>query len=114
MKVLIAYPYFPEPDNSSGSYRLFEIIRILRGAGVELTFLARYDHGRTRRYAELLEGLGVRCVACQGPGYQLSADECRQLLTAGAFDVALVGHYFVYEHFANLIRAFLPRCRLIF
>jgi glycosyltransferase involved in cell wall biosynthesis len=111
MKLLIGYPYFPEPDTNSGSYRLFEIIRILRGAGVEVTFLARRDNGR--RYVELLEGLGVRCFACHGLNHTLSGEQYRQLFTEGAFDCALLGPYFIYQDFASLIRAFLPRCRLI-
>jgi O-antigen biosynthesis protein len=111
MNVFIAYPVFPEPDTNSGSYRVMEIIRILRGEGIGVTVLATDDNGP--RYRAALEALGVRCVAYRADGLADSADRFGALLRSEAFDVAVLVHYYVFRDYVDAVRAFLPDCRLV-
>jgi O-antigen biosynthesis protein len=111
MRLLIAYPTFPEPDTNAGAYRLFEIIQILCAAGAKITFLAQYANDP--RYREQLEQLGVECVADDEEHLSASADRFSRVLQAHAFDAAILVHFFMFTAYANFVRAFLPTCRLI-
>jgi glycosyltransferase involved in cell wall biosynthesis len=111
MRVLLAYPTFPEFDTNSGALRLFEIIRMLCAAGSKVTFLAEYPNDR--QYRLELERLGVECVTDKEERLSASADRFRVFLQARAFDVAIFVHFFMFTAYAAFVRAFIPTCRLI-
>jgi glycosyltransferase involved in cell wall biosynthesis len=111
MRVLIAYPTFPEFDTNSGAYRLFEIVQMLCAAGSKVTFLAEYPNDQ--RYRHELEELGVECVTDHEERLSASAENFRVFLQARAFDAAIFVHFFMFTAYAGFARAFIPTCRLI-
>lgn len=111
MKILFAYPTFPEPDTNAGGLRLFEILRILVGRGHRVTLLAQKanDH----RYREALQALGVECATDADESLADSVAEFHRFFQQRSFDVAIMVHYHIYNTYAPYLRAFLPKCRLV-
>jgi hypothetical protein len=73
MNVLVAYPSFPEPDTNAGGQRLLEIVKVLRGASHDVTFLATNDN--CPKYRNGLAALGASCAAYVEDGYARSLKE---------------------------------------
>jgi O-antigen biosynthesis protein len=106
MRILIVDYEFPEYDASSGGLRLEQIIRILRKAGHEVTFLSidYFLHPECSRqiprYKTNLEELGVIC-------YQSWTDdlppEFSREITHG-YDVAIICRYYMFNRYSQSIR----------
>jgi glycosyltransferase involved in cell wall biosynthesis/GT2 family glycosyltransferase/ADP-heptose:LPS heptosyltransferase len=61
LRVLVIAPVLPTFDRDSGSFRLFQILRLLRQAGHEVTFIAQAGAGGIdpQPYVEALQELGI-------------------------------------------------------
>lgn len=111
MKILVVYPYFPEPDTNSGSLRLFELLRIFRKANHQLVFLAR--SANDQKYRNALEDLGIECIADFEANLSKLTTTFQQFLRSHRFDIAIFCHFDIYTYYAPFVRTFLPTCRCI-
>lgn len=111
MKILVAYPSFPEPQTNAGGLRLFEILRILVAAGHQVVFVAREDNGTHCRKA--LEELGIICVCDLAERLTESPAHFARFLNAHRPAVAVLVHYYIYNQYAPLIRALSPQCHCV-
>ena len=111
MKLFFADAFFPAPDTHAGDLRTFEIIKMLRGAGHEVTFLAR--HPSLPHYRQAVADLGVTCVCDMEELFSLNASRFEEFLHKGAFAAAILTHYDVYNLFGAFLRTFLPACHLV-
>ncbi len=107
MRLLIAYPEFPEFDTNSGSLRLFEIIKILLKQGHEIFFLARSKGKQNPKYKLALENLGIECA------YEADILSFPDFLLKQLFEVTIFVHYKIYRKYFIHFRAILPKCHLI-
>jgi len=111
LRMLIAYPSFPEPDTAAGWLRIFEIIKILLSNGNQITFLAKRENDS--KYRKALEDLGVICVSDDHGSLLKSVSVFEKFLRKHAFESAILGFYDIYNQYAPYIRTFLPNCHLI-
>lgn len=109
MKLLIAYHSFLAPDTNAGCLRLFEVIRILCAQGCRVTFLARENKGLRAP----LEALGVECVCDEELGLSVSPLAFEKFLHKRQFRAAVFVYHFIYNHYAPVLKAFLPACHCI-
>lgn len=115
---LVAAPSFPLFDRDSGSFRLFQIIEMLRGMGHRVTFFARLGggHGHHRK---ALEDLGVAtCVGKHAHEAALSNAETvhkrlKWILRKTPVDVALLYYYRTSRRLAPHIRQCSPLTRIV-
>jgi GT2 family glycosyltransferase/glycosyltransferase involved in cell wall biosynthesis len=114
-RVLVVDPLMPAYDRASGSKRLFELLRMLSGAGHAVTFIARNGAGGERYKAEL-ERLGVEVYAGD-PAKVIQSPPARpfelpSLLTETGYDLALLSFYYVAEQYLPEIRSYSPHTRI--
>ncbi len=112
MRVIIGYCQFPETDKNSGALRVYEIVKMLAGAGHSITFLAASSNDA--KYSQALERLGVECICDQDRAFSGSANAFGAFLKERNFDVAIFVQHFVYNRYAPYLRMALPQCRLVF
>ncbi len=110
MRLLVAYPTFPEPDTNAGGLRLFEILRVLLAGGHRVTFLAASE--TDKRYREAIANLGIECLTYSPKWLAAHAVDFRIFLEERSFDIAILVHYWTYNIYAPYIRAFLPNCHV--
>ena len=70
-EILVISDALPTPDQDSGSFRLYELLRILSKMASSVTFIADSDREPERsRYASLLRQLGIRVLCGREVGMQ--------------------------------------------
>jgi glycosyltransferase involved in cell wall biosynthesis len=104
-RVLLCAPRLPEFDRQSGSRRMFEFLRLLTDAGVEVTFLADTVEGQ-QRYAGLLRRRGVPVYTTAGSGWP-------GVIGAGRFDLVVVAFWHLAERLLPVLRAATPAARVV-
>lgn len=109
--VLVAYGRFPEADTNAGALRLLEIVRILRGAGHRVVFLAQRDNDA--RYRQTLEDIGVTCVCDQSEGLTESVSRFAKFVKSHNVRVAVLVHHHIYSRYAPFVRSCLPHCHCV-
>lgn len=112
MQIMIAYVQYPETDRNAGALRVFEIIRILRSAGHEITFLSPTENDPG--YRQALERIGVECVSDADRSVAGSVEKFGEFLRERSFEIAVFVQHFIYNRYAPYFRTLLPECRLIF
>lgn len=108
-RALVWAPRVPEHDRESGSRRVHDTICFLRDAGWAVTFVAESATGG-QRYVQMLEQMGVAVYAgkeTQGAGAAYLPD-ASELLTHGAFDIAILHFWWLAERHLPSIRRHSP------
>ncbi len=113
-RVLVVDLYFPAHDRSSGALRIFEILKILRRRGCEVTFIAR--HGTDQEpYRETLERSGIETYEADADGLLLAGAgssprrvDLPRLLEERRFDLAWLSFYTTAETYLPVIRRCSP------
>ncbi|MDA1265232.1 MAG: glycosyltransferase family 4 protein [Planctomycetota bacterium] len=118
MHLLLVNPTWPRFDRDSGSFRLFEIIKILRAAGHEVTFAPK-DVSGDEPYRTALTELGVAILELpsSGTGDRRAARTSRvalqQFLRTNEVDVAILYHHRTAHRMTGRIRAASPRTMVV-
>ena len=86
LRALVCAPTMPEFDRESGSKRIYDFILFLRGAGWDVTFVARHAIGRQDQHVRLLEKAGVVALLAHG-------DDISALVQAEQFEMALLAFW---------------------
>jgi glycosyltransferase involved in cell wall biosynthesis len=118
-RVLVVDPFLPAYDRSSGSRRLFEMLKLLVARGDAVTYIAR-DGRNGKRYVAELQQLGIEVhagdpdrmrqigLACNAPPLDLPG-----LLRKKKFDVAILSFWYVAEQYLDWIRRHSPRTLIL-
>ncbi len=113
-RALVCAPRMPEYDREGGSQRTFHLIELLRAAGWAVSFIG-HDATGEENYATLLRRMGVATYA--GAASVHAADDYitnpNELISAGAFDLAILTFWNVAEMYAPIIRSLSPSTRII-
>ncbi len=122
-RVLVIAPELPAHDRASGAFRLFQLVKLLREAGHQVTFLARAAAGGLdpKPYIRDLQALGVEVISCDpekiearwGIKVQAPRVDLKRLLAERRFDVAYIYFYEVAEQYAEEIRVFSPATKIV-
>ncbi|HEY0309988.1 MAG TPA: glycosyltransferase, partial [Luteimonas sp.] len=108
-QVLVIDALVPQPDRDSGSLRLVNLMRLLRGEGAHVVFLpANLEHAG--RYTEALQQLGVE--AWYGPFAKRVPAWLRE--HGPRFHSVLACRHYVAREFLPLLRAHAPQARVVF
>lgn len=122
-RVLVIAPELPAHDRASGAFRLFQLVKLLREAGHQVTFLARAAAGELdpKPYIHDLLALGVEVIPCDpekiearwGVKVQAPRVDLKRLFAERHFDVAYIYFYEVAEQYADEIRALSPTTKIV-
>jgi glycosyltransferase involved in cell wall biosynthesis len=91
-------------DRSSGCFRLFSIISLLRQQAYQVTYIARDGCYRQERYSRVLERMGVEI------GRPI---DLKQLLTSRHYSVAYLSFYDTARQYVSSIRSLSPLTRIV-
>jgi glycosyltransferase involved in cell wall biosynthesis/coenzyme F420-reducing hydrogenase beta subunit/polysaccharide pyruvyl transferase WcaK-like protein/lipopolysaccharide biosynthesis regulator YciM len=121
--ILMISPLLPTFDRDSGSFRLFQIIRILAQQGHKITFIAMGAAGSfdARPYIEALTALGVRVYPLDPErlseqiGKKVNGPrlDMERVLRETRFDIAYIYFYHTAALYLPLIRANSPHTAII-
>ncbi|MBI5820923.1 MAG: glycosyltransferase [Verrucomicrobia bacterium] len=122
-RVLVIAPELPAHDRASGAFRLFHLVKLLREAGNQVTFLARAAAGGLdpKPYINDLLALGVEVIPCDPDkiearwGMKVNSPrvDLKRLFAERRFDVAYIYFYEVAEQYADEIRAISPKTKIV-
>lgn len=119
-RVLIVDYLLPMFDRSSGSKRIFEIIKILRKLGCAVTYLAVDGEEGEEVYRPILEGMGVEVVSGGGVARQTLGRESgghaidyEAFFADRKFACAIVEFWHLGEYYLPLIRKYSPATTVI-
>src|SRR5262249_19186268 len=112
-RVLFIDYYLPAFDRSAGHQRTFEVLRLIRGFGCAVTFLARNGECQ-KRYQDALTDLGIETLATD-PDHLTLWDykpgtpriDFEHLLPARDFSVVIISRWENAELYIPLIRKWL-------
>jgi len=108
-RVLIVDACTPMPDHDSGSLRMLNLMRILRGLGLAVSFLPD-NRAHDGRYTEALQALGVEALY-----HPFVADPIAWLRSHGrSLDAILLSRHYVAANYVGIARLYAPQARLIF
>lgn len=108
-RVLVIDVQVPRPDRDSGSLRMLNLLRLLRGMGCSVSFLPD-SREREGDYATALEQLGVEVWSRQWLG-----QVPRWFALHGhRFDLVIASRHYVASSYAPLVRQHAPRALLAF
>jgi GT2 family glycosyltransferase/glycosyltransferase involved in cell wall biosynthesis len=116
--VLVAYSGYPLFDRDAGSFRLLQMLEILRGQGCRVTFLARSWAGNVahRRH---LEELGVECRTARSHferdlSNRETLGRCvRALVRERPVDLALLVNFESSRRVGRFLRRYSPRTPIV-
>ena len=122
-RILLAHDVLPHFDRSGSDMRIMQVIRRLRAAGHEVTYIGRSGADRDRYEAPLQE-LGVKVFSGDAERLHALGIDAEQtwkletVLNNGAFDVAIFFHWFwsgisVTEHYLDDIRKLSPDTKIV-
>ncbi|HET7844713.1 MAG TPA: glycosyltransferase, partial [Xanthomonadales bacterium] len=108
-RVLIVDACTPMPDQDSGSVRMTNLMRVLRGLGWQVTFvvenLAYHGH-----YTHALQRLGVEAVFHP----QVSDIVAWMAENGPTLDAVILSRHYVAASFLPLVRQYAPHARIVF
>ncbi len=108
-RVLIIDATTPTPDQDSGSLRMVNLMRVLRGNGCHVVFMAS-NRAWVERYTAALQALGIEVLH-----HPLSPDPVSLFRTRGPeFDAIVLSRHYVAAEYVGLARLYAPQARLIF
>src|SRR5690606_25428578 len=108
-RILIIDATTPTPDQDSGSLRMVNLMRILRGNHCHVVFLAS-NQAWVERYTTDLQALGIEVLYQPHLGSPAAFFRAR----GGEFDAIVLSRHYVAAEFIGLARLYAPRARLIF
>ena len=108
-QVLVVDIDFPRPERDSGSFRMFNILRLMREMGCHVQFWA-IDAGRPDSHARALEDCGIEIVLAPTPLQRLRWWHAR----GAQIDVVWLTRLPVAERSLRLARRHAARAKLIF
>lgn len=113
MHLLLVNPTWPRYDRDSGSFRLFQLLRLLVEEGHRVTFAPR-DVSEPEPYRTELEGLGVEILelpstGAGNPGGHRSKAILSSFLRSNEVDVAVLYHHRMASRLISRIRRDSPR-----
>lgn len=111
-RILVIDPFPPAPDTNSGGRRLFEILRLMKAEGHQVTFMPQNAYFNDPRYLIALEQLGIT-TASAPPGQLVNEREFREFFKGKAFDVVVISFYHVAKLFLPLCREMFPQAKII-
>lgn len=122
-RVLLVHEVLPHHDRSGSDLRILQVVRRMRAAGHEVTYVARSGVNR-ERYQGPLEELGVHVYAHDAERLAAFGQDAEpswrleDVLRAGAFDVAILFHWFwaglsVTEQYLDDVRRLSPGTRIV-
>ena len=114
-RVFITAPLMPEFDREGGSQRVFDLIMLFRRANWAVTFLAENSLPETKRYAHILQQMGVTVYA--GVHSKWAGDDyifdISSLVAYGKFDLAIFVFWYTAETYLPIFRSLSPNTRLV-
>lgn len=116
--ILIINPSFPLFDQDAGSFRLFQIIRVLRRKDYRVTFLSRCTLGNIR-HRRALEDLGVHTRIGRtleerhGSNTSTTEPRIKDLLDAVPVDMAICYHYRSYRRAGRYVHRHSPGTKIV-
>ncbi len=107
--ILVVDALTPQPDRDSGSLRLFNLMRLLRGEGAHVVFLPA-NHGYEPGYTQALQQLGVETW------HQPFSKSTPAWLRAHGrrFDAVVACRHYVAAGLLPLLRKYAPQARVVF
>jgi len=118
-RILMIDAFLPMYDRSSGAFRLFNLLKLLRQAGHQITFIARNGQGQ-ERYQRELEAMGIRVFATDPDkmeklGYRVIAPriDLKQILNENFYDFVYISFFDVAEQYISDIRRLSPQTQII-
>ncbi|MGA3112940.1 MAG: glycosyltransferase [Syntrophobacteraceae bacterium] len=121
--ILIIAPELPAYDRASGSFRLFQIIKLLRQSGHRVTFISRTpgSWANPALYITKLEKLGVRVFPVDPKrvfekwGVKPAIEDINldRILREGSFDVAYLYFYYLADQYISEIRTRSPGTHIV-
>jgi GT2 family glycosyltransferase/glycosyltransferase involved in cell wall biosynthesis len=121
--ILVIAPELPAYDRASGSFRLFQIIKLLRESGHRVTFISRAPGAwaNPASYIAKLEELGVHVFPADpkkifekwGVKPDIPDIHLETILREGSFDVAYLYFYELAGQYIAEIRAHSPRTHIV-
>jgi glycosyltransferase involved in cell wall biosynthesis len=114
-RVFITAPLMPEFDREGGSQRVLDLIMLFRQADWAVTFLAQNALPETKRYANILQQMGVMVYA--GPSSSWAGDaylfDVSSVIAHGKFDLAIFIFWYSAEIYLPAFRHLSPNTRLV-
>ena len=121
--LLFIAPILPTFDRDSGSFRLYQLLKMLREEGHQITFLAQGGAGNfdPRPYQDALESLGIEVIAFdperleERTGIRINAPllDLGKLLLTRRFDAAYIYVYFTAAYYLKWLRDYSPKTKII-
>lgn len=118
-RVLVVDPLMPLHDRASGSLRLFRLLRLMRDAGCQVTYVARDGSGQERYRQELL-AMGIDAhagdperMASLGRPLDAPRIDLPRFLARGRFDLAWLSTWHIAAQYLPLLRAHSPATKLV-
>ena len=106
--VLIVDACTPMPDHDSGSLRMVNLMRLLREAGLAVSFLPD-NRAHDGRYTQALQALGVQAL------YHPYTNPIAWLRAHGRrLDAIVLSRHYVAANYIGLARLYAPQAKLIF
>ncbi len=120
--ILIIDPRLPWFDKTSGSLRLFSILRLLIKQGYHVTYIAR-DGMDQDDYTRVLEKMGIEVYATDPQklreigvgihGRQFPGIDLKRILTERPYEIALLSFYDIAQQYLPEIRAYSPKTKVL-
>lgn len=114
-RVFIMAPLMPEFDREGGSQRVYDLIMLFRRANWAVTFLAENSLPENKRYAHILQQMGVTVYS--GIHSKWAGDDyifdISNLVTYGKFDLAIFVFWYTAEVYLPIFRTLSPNTRLV-
>ncbi|HTY21341.1 MAG TPA: glycosyltransferase [Geobacteraceae bacterium] len=120
--ILIISPFLPTYDRDSGSFRLYQILRLIRLEGHHVTFIARGAAGAADPlpYIDKLKELGVEVFPLDpekleklGIRTEVPRLDLRAILNNRHFDMAYLYFYHIALQYLDEIRSISPATKII-
>ena len=108
-RILIIDATTPTPDQDSGSLRMVNLMRILRGNDCHVVFMAS-NQARVERYTPDLQALGIEVLYQPYLGSPAAFFRAR----GAEFDAIVLSRHYVAAEFIGLARLYAGKARLIF
>ena len=108
-RILVVDPFLPVFDRASGSNRLLQILKILRGLGFNITFLSIAEMTEVSKYKGILEELGIETFL----SHHLNEIDWYRFFKYRDFTFAIISFYYLADKILPLIRRFSPHTKTI-
>ncbi len=121
MRIFVADPFLPMWDRSSGSLRLFNYLKILKGMDAHITFVARIGSSDPK-YKYTLQQMGIEVYENDEKALRYAGLVLHKVVPAipyelifkeRAFDFAILSFWFLAEYYIDVVYEHSPKTRII-